>query len=71
MSILVAQSVWSAQGTCALPYNFFSCTKRTPEGSYSNVAQGSQCPVRALVNPGKDSQSNCTLEGGASIDCYY
>jgi len=43
-----------------------NCAKRTPEGSYSTVAQGSQCPVRALVNPGNILNGICTPERGTS-----
>jgi len=42
------------------------CAKQTPEGSYSFVAQGSQCPVRAFVNPGNILNGICTPERGTS-----
>jgi len=39
--------------------------KRTPEGSYSFVAQGSQCPERALLTLGKIQKEIAPPKRGA------
>jgi len=40
---------------------------KTPERGFSIVAQGSHCPERAIVNPGKSINNICTPERGTSI----